>query len=230
MKAKLLIIGAVLSGLSLPAAAKLNSDGEALWNKLSYCAGFSQAVAINKSGSIENFVELWNSGNVTDAVVNAGIEFNRYKQGAANLKGYLNDDAFDKGGMVAGDLIMTGRMGTQGRTTVRECRSLPIPALQKGVQVGRRHLTLINDGNQCIKVFEYSAAESNDPKLRKEWRTRALGLRAWLVDNNYYHEDRVQAGLKDLATNLSVNLDDPRMARELAQTRVDCDNMMKENE
>lgn len=230
MKAKLLLLGAVLSGLSLPAAAKLNSDGNALWSKLSYCAGFSQAVAIDKSGSIENYVELWNTGNITDAVVNAGIEFNRYKQGAYNLKGYLDDDSFDKGGMTAGDLIMTGRMGTQGRMTVRECRSLPIPALQKGVQMGRRHLNLINDGNQCIKVFEYSATQTSDAKQRKEWRTRALGLRAWLVDNNYYHEDRVQAGLKDLATNLSVNLDDPRMKSDLAQTRVDCDNMMKENE
>ena len=230
MKTKLLILGAVLAGLSLPAAAKLNSEGQALWNKLSYCAGFSQAVAIDQSGSIGNFVELWNTGNVSDAVANAGIEFNRYKQGAANLKGYIDDNSFDKGGMDAGDLIMTGRMGTQGRMTVRECRSLPIPGPQKGVQVGRRHLNLINDGNQCIKVFEYSAAESNDPALRKQWRTRALGLRAWLVDNDRYHEDRVQAGLKDLATNLSVNLDDPRMARELAQTRVDCDNMMKENE
>jgi hypothetical protein len=51
-----------------------------------------------------------------------------------------------------------------------------------------------------------------------------------LVENDHYYEDRVQNGLKDLATNLSVNLDDPRMSRELQQTRVDCDNMMKENE
>ncbi|AXC41026.1 hypothetical protein HYP66_gp109 [Salmonella phage S118] len=227
---KRLILGVVLAGLALPAAAKLNSTGDKLWSDLSYCAGFSQAVAIDKSGSIENFAELWNTGNVSTAVVNAGIEFNRYKQGAYNLKGYLNDDEFNRGGMEAGDLIMTGRMGTQGRMTVRQCRSLPSPALQKGVQIGRRHLDLINDGNQCIKVFEYSADQESDRRLKKEWRTRALGLRAWLVENDYYYEDRVQNGLKDLSTNLSVNLDDPRFSRELKQTRIDCDNMMKENE
>lgn len=227
---KRLILGVVLAGLALPAAAKLNTTGDKLWSDLSYCAGFSQAVAIDKSGSIENFAELWNTGNVSTAVVNAGIEFNRYKQGAYNLKGYLNDDEFNRGGMEAGDLIMTGRMGTQGRMTVRQCRSLPSPALQKGVQMGRRHLNLVNDGNQCIKVFEYSAVKTSDRALKKQWRTRALGLRAWLVENDYYFEDRVENGLRDLATNLSVNLDDPRMARELEQTRVDCDNMMKENE
>ncbi|AKJ73734.1 hypothetical protein SP38_132 [Salmonella phage 38] len=128
---KRLIIGVVLAGLALPATAKLNSTGEKLWSDLSYCAGFSQAVAIDKTGSIENFAELWATGNVTDAVVNAGIEFNRYKQGAFNLKGYMNDKEFNRGGMEAGDLIMTGRMGTQGRMTVRQCRSLPSPALQK---------------------------------------------------------------------------------------------------
>lgn len=222
---KLIILGAVLAVVALPASAKSN-----LWSDLSYCAGFSQAVAIDKSGSIENFAELWTTGNVTDAVVSAGIEFNRYKQGAINLKGYLDDDSFNKGGMEAGDLIMTGRMGTQGRMTVRQCRTLPSPSPQPGVQMGLRHLDLVNDGNQCIKVFEYSADNVSDRKLKKEWRTRALGLRAWLVENDYYFEDRVQNGLKDLATNLSVNLDDPRMKRELDQTRVDCDNMMKENE
>lgn len=227
---KRLILGVLLAGLALPAAAKLNSTGEKLWEDLSYCAGWSQAVAIDKTGSIENFSELWNTGNVSDAVVNAGIEFNRYKQGAYNLKGYLNDDKFNKGGMDASDLIMTGRMGTQGRIQARQCRSLPIPPLQKGVNIGRRHLDLINDGNQCVKVFEYSANQINDPKLKKEWRTRALELRAWLVDNDRYHQDRVDAGLKDLSTNLSVNLDDPRLSRELQQTRIDCENMMKENE
>lgn len=227
---KRLILGVLLAGLALPAAAKLNSTGEKLWEDLSYCAGWSQAVAIDKTGSIENFSELWNTGNVTDAVVNAGIEFNRYKQGAYNLKGYLNDDKFNKGGMDASDLIMTGRMGTQGRIQTRQCRSLPIPALQKGVNIGRRHLDLINDGNQCVKVFEYSADQISDPRQKKEWRTRALELRAWLVDNDRYHQDRVDAGLKDLSTNLSVNLDDPRLSRELQQTRIDCENMMKENE
>lgn len=227
---KRLILGVLLAGLALPAAAKLNSTGEKLWEDLSYCAGWSQAVAIDKTGSIENFSELWNTGNVSDAVVNAGIEFNRYKQGAYNLKGYLNDDKFNKGGMDASDLIMTGRMGTAGRIQVRQCRSLPIPALQKGVKIGRRHLDLINDGNQCVKVFEYSADQINDPKLKKEWRTRALGLRAWLVENDHYYQDRVDSGLKDLSTNLSVNLDDPRLSRELQQTRIDCENMMKENE
>lgn len=227
---KRLLLGIVLVGMAIPASAKLNSAGEKLWSDLSYCAGFSQAVAIDQSGSIENFAELWRSGNVTDAVVNAGIEFNRYKQGAINLTGYLNDDKFNKGGMDAADLIMTGRMGTQGRPIVRTCRSLPSPSPQPGIQIGRRHLDLINDGNQCIKVFEYSADQVSDRKLKKEWRTRALGLRAWLVENDHYYEDRVQAGLKDLSTNLSVNLDDPRMKRDLDQTRVDCDNMMKENE
>lgn len=227
---KRLILGVLLAGLALPAAAKLNSTGEKLWEDLSYCAGWSQAVAIDKTGSIENFSELWNTGNVSDAVVNAGIEFNRYKQGAYNLKGYLNDDKFNKGGMDASDLIMTGRMGTQGRIQTRQCRSLPIPALQKGVNIGRRHLDLINDGNQCVKVFEYSADQISDPRQKKEWRTRALELRAWLVDNDRYHQDRVDAGLKDLSTNLSVNLDDPRLSRELQQTRIDCENMMKENE
>lgn len=227
---KRLILGALLAGLALPAAAKLNSTGEKLWGDLSYCAGWSQAVAIDKTGSIENYAELWNTGNVTDAVVNAGIEFNRYKQGAYNLKGYLNDDKFNKGGMDAADLIMTGRMGTQGRIQARQCQALPIPALQKGVNIGRRHLDLINDGNQCVKVFEYSADQVSDRQLKKEWRTRALGLRAWLVENDRYHQDRVDAGLKDLSTNLSVNLDDPRLSRELQQTRIDCDNMMKENE
>lgn len=227
---KRLILGVLLAGLALPAAAKLNSTGEKLWGDLSYCAGWSQAVAIDKTGSIENYAELWNTGNVTDAVVNAGIEFNRYKQGAYNLKGYLNDDKFNKGGMDAADLIMTGRMGTQGRIQARQCRALPIPALQKGVTIGRRHLDLINDGNQCVKVFEYSADQISDQRLKKEWRTRALGLRAWLVENDRYHQDRVDSGLKDLSTNLSVNLDDPRLSRELQQTRIDCDNMMKENE
>lgn len=227
---KRLLLGMALVGMALPAAAKLNSTGDKLWSDLSYCAGFSQAVAIDKSGSIENFSSLWNAGTVSDTVVNAGIEFNRYKQGAFNLKGYLNDEAFNKGGMEAGDLIMTGRMGTQGRMIVRNCRSLPSPAVQPGVQMGTRHLDLINDGNQCIKVFEYSADQVTDRRLKKEWRTRALGLRAWLVENDHYYEDRVQAGLKDLSTNLSVNLDDPRMKRDLDQTRVDCDNMMKENE
>ena len=227
---KRLILGVLLAGLALPAAAKLNSTGEKLWEDLSYCAGWSQAVAIDKTGSIENFSELWNTGNVTDAVVNAGIEFNRYKQGAYNLKGYLNDDKFNKGGMDASELIMTGRMGTQGHIQARQCRSLPIPALQKGVNIGRRHLDLINDGNQCVKVFEYSADQISDPRQKKEWRTRALELRAWLVDNDRYHQDRVDAGLKDLSTNLSVNLDDPRLSRELQQTRIDCENMMKENE
>ncbi|CAD5240597.1 hypothetical protein NJHLHPIG_00120 [Klebsiella phage vB_KqM-Bilbo] len=227
---KRLILGVLLAGLALPAAAKLNSTGEKLWEDLSYCAGWSQAVAIDKTGSIENFSELWNTGNVSGAVVNAGIEFNRYKQGAYNLKGYLNDDKFNKGGMDASDLIMTGRMGTQGRIQARQCRSLPIPALQKGVNIGRRHLDLINDGNQCVKVFEYSADQISDPRQKKEWRTRALELRAWLVDNDRYHQDRVDAGLKDLSTNLSVNLDDPRLSRELQQTRIDCENMMKENE
>lgn len=227
---KRLILGVLLAGLALPAAAKLNSTGEKLWGDLSYCAGWSQAVAIDKTGSIENYAELWNTGNVTDAVVNAGIEFNRYKQGAYNLKGYLNDDKFNKGGMDAADLIMTGRMGTQGRIQARQCRALPIPALQKGVNIGRRHLDLVNDGNQCVRVFEYSADQISDPRKKKEWRTRALELRAWLVDNDRYYQDRVDAGLKDLSTNLSVNLDDPRLSRELQQTRIDCENMMKENE
>ncbi|ANM47269.1 hypothetical protein FDI76_gp126 [Serratia phage vB_Sru_IME250] len=227
---KRLILGVLLAGLALPAAAKLNSTGEKLWGDLSYCAGWSQAVAIDKTGSIENYAELWNTGNVTDAVVNAGIEFNRYKQGAYNLKGYLNDDKFYKGGMDAADLIMTGRMGTQGRIQARQCRALPIPALQKGVNIGRRHLDLVNDGNQCVRVFEYSADQISDPRKKKEWRTRALELRAWLVDNDRYYQDRVDAGLKDLSTNLSVNLDDPRLSRELQQTRIDCENMMKENE
>lgn len=227
---KRLILGVLLAGLALPAAAKLNSTGEKLWEDLSYCAGWSQAVAIDKTGSIENYAELWNTGNVTDAVVNAGIEFNRYKQGAYNLKGYLNDDKFNKGGMDAADLIMTGRMGTQGRIQARQCRALPIPALQKGVNIGRRHLDLVNDGNQCVRVFEYSADQISDPRKKKEWRTRALELRAWLVDNDRYYQDRVDAGLKDLSTNLSVNLDDPRLSRELQQTRIDCENMMKENE
>lgn len=227
---KRLILGVLLAGLALPAAAKLNSTGEKLWGDLSYCAGWAQAVAIDKTGSIENYAELWNTGNVTDAVVNAGIEFNRYKQGAYNLKGYLNDDKFNKGGMDAADLIMTGRMGTQGRIQARQCRALPIPALQKGVNIGRRHLDLVNDGNQCVRVFEYSADQISDPRQKKEWRTRALELRAWLVDNDRYHQDRVDAGLKDLSTNLSVNLDDPRLSRELQQTRIDCENMMKENE
>ncbi len=227
---KRLILGVLLAGLALPAAAKLNSTGEKLWGDLSYCAGWSQAVAIDKTGSIENYAELWNTGNVTDAVVNAGIEFNRYKQGAYNLKGYLNDDKFNKGGMDAADLIMTGRMGTQGRIQARQCRALPIPALQKGVNIGRRHLDLVNDGNQCVRVFEYSADQVSDPRQKKEWRTRALELRAWLVDNDRYYQDRVDAGLKDLSTNLSVNLDDPRLSRELQQTRIDCENMMKENE
>lgn len=227
---KRLILGVLLAGLALPAAAKLNSTGEKLWGDLSYCAGWSQAVAIDKTGSIENYAELWNTGNVTDAVVNAGIEFNRYKQGAYNLKGYLNDDKFNKGGMDAADLIMTGRMGTQGRIQARQCRALPIPALQKGVNIGRRHLDLVNDGNQCVRVFEYSADQISDPRQKKEWRTRALELRAWLVDNDRYYQDRVDAGLKDLSTNLSVNLDDPRLSRELQQTRIDCENMMKENE
>lgn len=227
---KRIILGVLLAGLAHSAPAKLNTTGEQLWSDLSYCAGFSQAVAIDKSGSIENFAELWHSGNVSDAVVNAGIEFNRYKQGAYNLKGYLNDKEFNRGGMEASDLIMTGRMDTQGRITVRQCRSLPSPAPQKGVQMGTRQLDLVNDGNQCIKVFEYSADQVTDRKLKKEWRTRALGLRAWLVENDSYYEDRVQNGLKDLSPNLAVNLDDPRMARELQQTRIDCDNMMKENE
>ena len=227
---KRLILGVLLAGLALPAAAKLNSTGEKLWGDLSYCAGWSQAVAIDKTGSIENYADLWSTGNVTDAVVNAGIEFSRYKQGAYNLKGYLNDDKFNKGGMDAAGLIMTGRMGTQGRIQARQCRALPIPALQKGVNIGRRHLDLINDGNQCIKVFEYSADQISDRLLKKEWRTRALGLRAWLVENDRYHQDRVDTGLKDLSTNLSVNLDDPRLSRELQQTRIDCENMMKENE
>lgn len=219
-----------LVGFALPAHAGLNSAGEKLWNDLSYCAGFSQAVAINQSGSIENFSELWNTGNVSTAVVNAGIEFNKYKQGAANLKGYLNDDQFNKGGLEASDLIMNGRMGTQGRIIVRQCRSLPSPAPQPGVQMGHRRLDLINDGNQCIKVYEFSAEQVSDRKLKKEWLMQSLALRAWLVDNDYYHQDRVDAGLKDLSTNLSVNLDDPRLKRDLDQTRVDCDNMVKENE
>ncbi|WPJ72202.1 hypothetical protein DEEACLCL_00185 [Salmonella phage CRW-SP2] len=227
---KRLLLGIALVAAALPATAKLNSTGDKLWTDLSYCAGFSQAVAIDKSGSVENVAEIWNTGNVSDAVVSAGIEFNRYKQGAFNLKGYLNDEAFNRGGMEAGDMIMTGRMGTQGRVIVRSCRSLPSPSLQPGVQMGRRHLDLINDGNQCIRVFEYSAEQVTDRRLKKEWLTRALGLRAWLVENDYYHEDRVQAGLKDLSTNLSVNLDDPRLKKDLDQTRVDCDNMMKENE
>lgn len=226
---KRLILGVVLTTLAIPASAKLNSTGEKLWSDLSYCAGFSQAVAIDKSGSIENFAELWNTGNVTDAVVNAGIEFDRYKRGAFNLKGYLNDNEFNRGGMEASELIMTGRMDPQGRIAVRQCRSLPSPALQKGVQFGRRQLDLVNDGNQCIKVFEYSADNEPDRKLKKEWRTRALELRAWLVDNDRYYEDRVQNGLKDLATNASVNLDDPRMKQDLRQTLVDCNNMVKEN-
>lgn len=227
---KRIILGIVLAGLALPASAKLTSAGDKLWSDLSYCAGWSQAVAINQAGTLGNFVELWNTGNVSDAVVSAGIEFDRYKRGAYNLKGYLNDKRFNQGGLDASDLLMTGRMETQGRIQLRQCRSLPTPALQKGVQMGHRQMDLINDGNQCIRVFEYSATQVSDSRLKKEWRTRALGLRAWLVENNYYHEDRVQNGLKDLSTNLSVNLDDPRLARDLQQTRVDCDNMMKENE
>lgn len=228
---KRLILGVVLAGLALPAtAAKLNSTGEKLWNDLSYCAGFSQAVAINKTGDIENFAELWVNGTFSDATIAAGVEFNRYKQGALNLKGYLKDDAFNEGGLRASDLIMTGTMGTKGRMIVAQCRSLPSPAPQPGVQTGRRHLDLINDGNQCIRVFEYSAENVTDRRLKKEWRERALGLRAWLVENDYYREDRVRAGLKDLSTNLTLNLDDPALRRELDQTRVDCDNMMKENE
>ncbi|AKJ73735.1 hypothetical protein SP38_133 [Salmonella phage 38] len=50
-------------------------------------------------------------------------------------------------------------------------------------------------------MFEYSADQESDRRLKKEWRTRALGLRAWLVENDHYYEDRVQNWLKYLSTN-----------------------------
>ncbi|PCR16210.1 hypothetical protein CQA65_30345, partial [Klebsiella pneumoniae] len=62
------------------------------------------------------------------------------------------------------------------------------------------------------------ADQVSDPRLKKEWRTRALGLRAWLVENDHYYQDRVDAVvviliLSTMATSVSKYLN-------TAQTRL----------
>ena len=66
--------------------------------------------------------------------------------------------------------------------------------------------------------------------VKKEWGRGGVGVRGWVVEKDYYFEDGVEKGVKEVGRNVRVKVDDGGMWGEVEESGVEWENMMKEKE
>lgn len=200
-----------------------------LYQKHSYCAGFTQAIAINKFGGLDNIAAFYLRGTFSDASLAALNEFNKHKQAAANLQGGVETESFDLGGREAGDIIMTGNIHSKAVGIIAACRTLPFPASRGEFNNLPGSLVLGTHANYCVKVLEeysYDRAEGSEKQFLLE---EAMKLRAWLVDTHNFSQEQVNIGLKEFGTPV-YDLDAYELRDQFVRTKNSCVQMIKNSE